>query len=447
MLRTISQSFKVGVEKYLPNAFIFALLLTMIVLAMGMIMTGESFFGMVEHWYNGFWGFLAFTTQMILIIITGYALVKAPLVQKWVQKGATIPKTQKSAIIITMIVAAVGGYLSWGLGFVLGTLFAMEVARNVQTADFRILIAAAYTATIAILPISITLTAPLLVNTPQHSLEEKIGLIPLTETILSPTMLFVALVGLAAIIFAYIKMMPKSDEVVPFNRNDEIAASLEASPVAVGETPTIADRLDNSKVLNYLIVAIGAIWLFMYFSKSGFNLDLNILNFGFIILGLALHGSPKSYISAITSAMPSAGGIALQFPFYAGIMGMMIGSGLIVMISNGIVAISNEFTFPFFSLLSASIINIFVPSAGGQWQIQGPIMVEAAQTMRIPVSVAINTVSIGDLVTNLLQPFFVLPALGLSGLSLKDIWGYCLVSLIILFVIAVVGVTFIPMIL
>lgn len=126
---------------------------------------------------------------------------------------------------------------------------------------------------------------------------------------------------------------------------------------------------------------------------------------------------------------------------------MMIGSGLIVMISNGIVAISNEFTFPFFSLLSASIVNIFVPSAGGQWQIQGPIMVEAAQTMGIPVSVAINTVSIGDLVTNLLQPFFVLPALGLSGLSLKDIWGYCLVSLIILFVLAVVGVTFIPMIL
>lgn len=143
--------------------------------------------------------------------------------------------------------------------------------------------------------------------------------------------------------------------------------------------------------------------------------------------------------------MPSAGGIALQFPFYAGIMGMMVGSGLVVMISNGIVAISNEFTFPFLSFLSASIVNIFVPSAGGQWQIQGPIMVEAARALGVPVSVAINTVSIGDVVTNLLQPFFVLPALGLSGLSLKDIWGYCLVSLFILFIIAAVGVTFIPL--
>ncbi|MRG84970.1 short-chain fatty acid transporter [Salinibacillus xinjiangensis] len=447
MLRRVSQSFKVGVERFLPNAFIFAIILTLIVMIMGITMTGESLFGMVEHWYSGFWNFLAFTTQMILIIITGYALVKAPIVQKWVQKGAKVPKTQKSAIIITMLVAAVGGFLSWGLGFVLGTLFAIEVAKNVQKADFRILIAAAYTATISILPISITLTAPLLVNTPGHSLEEQIGLIPLTETIFSPIMLFVALVGLVAVIFAYIKMMPKSDEVVPYQmKHDETAAGVETNPSIPVEDPTIADRLDNSKILNYIIVVLGFIWLFIYFSRNGFNLELNILNFGFIILGLALHGSPRSYVKSITNAMPSAGGIVLQFPFYAGIMGMMIGSGLIVIISNSIVAISNEFTFPFLSFLSASIVNIFVPSAGGQWQIQGPIMINAIQQMGISPSVAVNTVSIGDVVTNLLQPFFVLPALGLSGLGLKDIWGYCLVSLVILFVIGAVGVTFIPMI-
>ncbi|AST91050.1 hypothetical protein BC6307_07035 [Sutcliffiella cohnii] len=96
-------------------------------------------------------------------------------------------------------------------------------------------------------------------------------------------------------------------------------------------------------------------------------------------------------------------------------------------------------------LVQASIVNVFVPSAGGQWQVQGPIMIDAAQTLGIPVSVAINSVSIGDIVTNLMQPFFVLPALGLSGLSLKDIWGYCLVSMIILFIISTIGVTFIPM--
>ncbi|MBN6886091.1 short-chain fatty acids transporter [Cytobacillus horneckiae] len=445
MLYQISQRFKLGVERFLPNPFIFALILTIITLLAGIILTNESLFSMIEHWYGGFWDFLGFSMQMILIIITGYALVQAPIVQKWVQKGASIPKNQKSAIIITMIVAAVSGFISWGLGFILGTLFAIEVAKKVRSADFRILIAAAYTSTISILPISITLTAPILVNTPGHSLEDKMGLIPLTETIFSPTMLFMAFIGFASMLFIYIRMMPKKEDIIPIQLNNETAATLETNQTTIAK-PSIADRLDNNKIINYIVVSIGMIWIVSYFYHNGFNLDLNILNFTFIILGLILHGSPKSYVNAITKGMPSASGIALQFPFYAGIMGMMAGSGLVYIIANGVVSISNEFTFPFFSYASSIFISIFVPSAGGQWQLQGPIMVEAAQALGVSLTVPVNTYSIGDLVANLIQPFFVLPALGLSGLSLKDIWGYCLVSLIVLFIIGTIAVTFIPII-
>ncbi|WP_216828613.1 short-chain fatty acid transporter [Alkalihalobacterium elongatum] len=447
MLRSISQRFNVAVENYLPNAFIFAIVLTFVTLIFGMTAGGQSFFQMIEHWYGGFWNFLAFTTQMLLILITGYALTQAPLVKKWMTKLAKIPKTQTSALTITILVAAVAGYLSWGLGFVLGTLFAMEVARNVQTADYRILIAAAYTGTVAILPASITVTAPLLVNTPGHSLEEQIGLIPLTETIFSPVLLIVALVSVIVTLWAYRKMAPKKEDVRPFTefQNKEIAATAEINPEPPSKK-TFASILENSKALSYILVAMGLTWIIMYFSNNGFNLELNIINFIFLMIGLALHGSPKSYINAITKGMPSAAGIALQFPFYAGIMGMMVGAGLITLISQWFVSISNEFTFPLFSLISAGIVNIFVPSAGGQWQIQGPIMVQAVQEMGIPISVAINTVTIGDLLTNLLQPFFVLPALGLAGLSLRDIWGYCLVSMFLLFIVAALGVTFIPLI-
>ncbi|MCM3087516.1 TIGR00366 family protein [Bhargavaea ginsengi] len=440
MLRAVSQRFKVGVENYLPNAFIFAILLTFLTLILGMTVTQQSLFEMTGHWYGGFWNFLAFTTQMILILITGYALVKAPPVEKLLIRMASIPKNQKSAVLITILVAAAAGYLSWGLGFVLGTLFAIEVAKNVKTADFRLLIAAAYTGTVAILPASITVTAPLLVNTPGHSLEGEIGLIPLTETIFSPTLLLTAFLGLLVIMYAYLKMMPKPDEVVPFEGESEQFKKPEKVKAV-----TLAEKMDNSRLINYILVALGVIWLFQYFSQNGFNLELNILNFFFIILGLALHGTPMSYINAITSGMPSASGILLQFPFYAGIMGMMAGSGLISVITEGLVAISNEYTFPFLSFLSAAIVNVFVPSAGGQWQIQGPIMVEAAQQLGISVSSAVNTVTIGDLVTNLMQPFFVLPALGLSGLGLKDIWGYCLVSMILLFVLSGVIVTVAPL--
>lgn len=440
MLRAISQRFKVGVENYLPNAFIFALLLTFITLVMGMTVTNQSFLEMTTHWYSGFWNFLAFTTQMILILVTGYALVKAPPVEKLLVKVASVPKTQKSAVVITILLAAAAGYISWGLGFVFGTLFAMEVAKNLRTADFRLLIAAAYTGTIAILPMSITITAPLLVNTPGHSLEEKIGLISLSETLFSPTLILTGLIGLAVVLFAYVKMMPKAEDVVPFNGEaPEFATPLKIKP------KTIAEKMDNSKIINYILVALGVVWLVQYFTANGFNLELNILNFFFIILGLALHGTPIRYINAITSGMAPAAGILIQFPFYAGIMGMMVGSGLITVISNGFVAISNEYTFPLLSFLSAAIVNVFVPSAGGQWQIQGPIMVEAAQQLGLSAAVAVNTVTIGDVVTNLLQPFFVLPALGLSGLSLKDIWGYCLVSLILLLVVASVVVTVAPL--
>lgn len=442
MLRKISQRFNVGVENYLPNAFIFAILLTFLTMILGMTVTNQSLTDMTTHWYNGFWNFLAFTTQMILILITGYALVKAPPVQKLLVRMASVPKTQKSALITTILVAAAAGYLSWGLGFVLGTLFAIEVAKNVKTADFRILIAAAYTGTIAILPASITVTAPLLVNTPGHSLEAEIGLIPLSQTIFSPTLLLTAFIGLAVVLVAYIKMMPKPDEVIPFEKDVDVFVVEKYE-----KAKTVAEKLDRSKIINYVLVAMGTLWLGQYVVLNGFNLELNILNFFFIILGLALHGTPVSYVNAITAGMPSASGILLQFPFYAGIMGMMVGSGLIIVISQSFVSISNEYTFPLLSLLSAAVVNVFVPSAGGQWQIQGPIMLEASRAYNIPIATVINTVTIGDLVTNLMQPFFVLPALGLSGLSLKDIWGYCLVSMVLLIIVSGIIVTVIPLIL
>ncbi len=442
MLRSISQRFNVGVEKYLPDAFIFAIILTFITYIMGIVLAGQTPLAMIEHWYSGFWNFLAFTTQMLMILVTGYCLVEAPVVKKIVNRLASLPKTQGSALSLTMLVAGIGGYISWGLGFILGTLFAMEVARNVQKADYRILIAAAYTATIAILPASITVTAPLLVNTPGHSLEESIGLISLNQTIFGPMLLFVALVSFVLVIWAFRAMMPKENEVIPFRHSGEIAASTEA-PVREVST-TLAGKLENSRVINTILVVMGFTWIIMYFYKNGFNLELNILNFIFLFLGLALHGSPISYIRSITKAMPSASGISLQFPFYAGIMGMMAGSGLIAIIANWFVSISNEHTFPLFSLISACIVNIFVPSAGGQWQIQGPVMVEAAKALNLTPAIAVNTVTIGDLVTNLLQPFFVLPALGLSGLSLKDIWGYCMVAMFIIFFVAAIGVTFLP---
>lgn len=333
-----------------------------------------------------------------------------------------------------MIVSAVLGIISWGLGFVGGTIIAIEVAKRTKVADFRLLVASSYSAIIATQPMSIALTAPLLVNTPGHTLEDKIGLIPVTQTIFSPTMLTISILGFIGVYLGFILLAPDREHVVPFSdtrpsEDDTLHKDRKNS------TQNTAERIDNSVIINTLIVILGLTAIVLYFISNGFNLELNIMNFVFLILGIALHGSPAKYAKCITDGIPAAAGIVLQFPFYAGIIGIMAGSGLIVIIGQWFASFSTEATFPLFTYFAAMIVNIFVPSAGGQWQVQGPVMIEAIQGMDISPATVVNAVSVGDMTTNLLQPFFVLPTLGLSKLGLKDIWGYCMTAMLILMVI------------
>lgn len=432
-MRALSRSLNLLVEKYLPNAFLFALILTILTLILGMTLGSQSLPEMAEHWYGGFWGFLEFGMQMVVVLVTGYALAKAPLVNRLLTRLSGIPKTQLAALIMTMIVSAAFGIISWGLGFVGGTLVAIEIARRVKVADFRLLVAASYTAVIATQPVSLALTAPLLVNTPGHSLEAEIGLIPVTETLYSPTMISAAVFGFIGVLVAFILMAPKSKDVVPFSGPNDSQEAVSSTPASGDQT--VADRINNSRIINYLIVILGLIGIITYFVAQGFNLELNIINFIFLIVGIALHGSPAKYAKCITDGIPAASGIVLQFPFYAGIIGMMGGAGLIVLIGEWFASISTDATFPLFAYISAMIVNIFVPSAGGQWQVQGPVLIEAIGTMNVSAATVVNAVSVGDMTTNLLQPFFVLASLGLSGLGLKDIWGYCMTAMVVLMVI------------
>lgn len=441
-MRALSRSLNRLVERYLPSAFLFALILTVITVVLGMTLGGQSLLEMSEHWYGGFWNFLEFGMQMVVVLVTGYALAKAPLVNRFLHRLAGIPKTQLAALVMTMCVSAGLGFVSWGLGFVGGTLIAIEVARRVKAADFRLLVAASYAAVIASQPVSLALTAPLLVNTPGHSLEAEIGLIPVTDTLFSPTMISAAVFGFIGVLVTFIFMAPKSADVVPFSAT----TSADEAPAAEApsETRTVAGRINDSKIINYLIVVLGLVGITTYFIAQGFNLELNIINFIFLIVGIALHGSPEKYAKCITDGIPATSGIVLQFPFYAGIIGMMGGAGLIVLIGEWFASISTEATFPLFAYISAMIVNIFVPSAGGQWQIQGPVMIEALSSMNVSAATVVNAVSVGDMTTNLLQPFFVLPALGLSGLGLKDIWGYCMTAMVVLMVICSVIFLLVP---
>ncbi len=194
--------------------------------------------------------------------------------------------------------------------------------------------------------------------------------------------------------------------------------------------PTLAERIDHSYIINMIFAALGVFYLFMHFSGKGLDLNLNIVIFIFFIAGIILHGKPINYVNAVNVAIKSAGGIALQFPLYGGIMGIMIGTGLAKVIAGWFVAISVPQTFYMLQFWGAGVINMFVPSGGGQWAVQGPITVEAAKMMNIDTVKSAMMVAWGDQWTNMIQPFWALPLLGLAGLSAKDIMGYTTMTLL-----------------
>jgi short-chain fatty acids transporter len=206
----------------------------------------------------------------------------------------------------------------------------------------------------------------------------------------------------------------------------------------------IADKIENSWIISTIIGIGGMIYLVYYFATKGFELNLDIVNFAFLFLGILFQRTPINYVRAVSEGAKACAGIIVQFPFYAGIMGMMAKSGLVGVIAGWFVAISGPLTYPVFTFLSAGLVNIFVPSGGGQWAVQGPIMVEAAKVLNLSIPKTIMAVAYGDQWTNMLQPFWALPLLGITRLKAREIVGYTMVVMILTGILICLGVAFLP---
>lgn len=426
----------------MPDPFLFAVILTFIVLVLGIIFTGQGPLAMVLHWSGGFWNLLEFSMQMVLILVTGSAMAQAPVFKKLLKSIAIAAKTPGRAIIITTFVATAASFLNWGFGLVIGALLAKEMARQVKGVDYRLLIASAYSGFV-VWHGGLAGSIPLKVATLEGLSEATAGAlteaIPTSETIFSPMNLFIFLVILVIMPFINKAMHPEKEERVLV---DPKLLEEEIETEASYATP--ADKMENSKILWGLLVVMGFSFIVYYFAINGFSLGLNIVNFTFMFVGILLHGTLRRYIDAVIEAAKGASGIILQFPFYAGIMGMMVGTNaagvsLAGVISNGFVNMANVTTFPLFTFLSAGIVNFFVPSGGGQWAVQAPIMMPAGKALGVPAAKTAMAIAWGDAWTNMIQPFWALPVLGIAGLGAKDIMGYCLVILIFSGIVATAG--------
>ncbi|RDU37024.1 short-chain fatty acid transporter [Neobacillus piezotolerans] len=426
-MRMLVSFFNRIMQRYLPDPFLFVVILTFVVFGLGLIFTDNGPYQMVQHWGTGFWSLLAFSMQMVLVLVTGHVLASSHIFKKGLGALASTAKSPGQAILIVSLVSMIASLINWGFGLVIGALFAKELARKVKNVDYRLLIASAYSGFV-VWHGGISGSIPLTIATPGHFSEKMIGVIPTDQTIFAAFNLVIVAALLVVLPFVNRIMMPAKDETVTVDpallEEPAYAAAIEAGAM------TPADRLENSRIISFLIGIFGLVFLFYYFITNGFKLNLDIVNFLFLFLGILFHGTPKKFLEAVINAVKGASGIIVQFPFYAGIMGMMTASGLAAVMSKGFVAISNEYTFHFFTFLSAGLVNFFVPSGGGQWAVQAPVMLEAAQAMNVSIPKTAMAVAWGDAWTNLIQPFWALPALAIAGLKAKDIMGYCVLTLI-----------------
>lgn len=471
---------KATVERYLPEAFLFAILLTFLAFILAFFaVTPQS--GYPTHaknlllvgWYGGFWSLLGFAMQMTLILMTGHALAQADIVDRLLSWIAKLPSSEKGAAALVPVVAAMSSFIHWGLGLIVGAIFARKVAENIRGIDFPIIVAGAYSGFL-VFHGGFSASIPLLLNTEGNFLIEA-GI--LNSTISTGATIFttanLVLVFLMTFVFLpgmFVLMYPKDDgkktpidpaKLEAVSDGGEVPtdeANSSATALQTAQELTYADKLEQSRLIALAIGIGGLLTVGIYYAvpllKQGVmpwnNLNLNIVNFLFLFLGLILHRTPGAYIEAMKDAVENVWGIVLQFPFYAGIMGIMgyapEGSiNLATQIAQGMVMMSPDGALPAIAFLTGGIVNLFVPSGGGEWSVIGETMIKAAKASDASIARISMAVAWGDAWTNMLQPFWAIPLLAISGLSVRDIMGYCVMILVGSGLFLIIGLTFLPM--
>lgn len=429
VLGTLMRPLNTLVERFIPSALVFAIVLTFIVAVLALIFTDAGPVTVVEEWGMGLAGLLAFMTQMALVLLLGYILANTRPVRKLLIRLARVPKTAMQAYLFVFLIAALGSLITWGLGLVAGALLAREVAyefrRREQLVHFPMLVAAAFSGFV-MWHMGYSASGPLLAATPDSFVADQLGEpLAITETIFTTWNLLAVLATILLVGLALFLIAPRNAKaIVPLTVD---AREKEVEVDEAVETP--ADRVDASRIPTLLTGLMLVAYLVIHFSGGG-SLTLDIVNWSFLTLIMLLVRNPFELIALTKKAASNVGEILLQFPLYAGILGIMGGTGLITIISEAFVAISTPQTFALFAFFSAGLVNFFVPSGGGQIAVQAPILLEAADSLGTDPAVAIMAVAYGDQWTNMIQPFWALPLLAIAGLKMRDILGYTTITLI-----------------
>ncbi|WP_137927439.1 TIGR00366 family protein [Cupriavidus sp. 2SB] len=415
-------------RRYLPDPFVFAIGLTLLSMLMAMLVEGQGPSAVILNWGKGFWNLLSFTTQMAVILAMGYVLATAPLVDRFLNSIVARVATPRGAIIVATLVGGIGSYLNWGFGLVVGGIIARKLAVKVKGVHYPLIIASAYSG-FTMYGLGLSASIPVLISTPGHPMEKLMGVIALKDTIFSAPMLLTSLAVIITLPLLNAMLHPRdAKDVVEIREENMASEGASGGGHSMGIENTLATRMNNSRLLSLVIGLCGMAYAVLYFVQGG-TLDLNLINFLILFIGVLLLGTPANYVARLNEGIKTISGIILQYPFYAGIMAVMAGSGLVDTISRAFVEIATPQTLPFWGLLSSFVINFFAPSGGGHWVIQGPFMIDAAKAIGSSVAQTSMSVMLGNAWNDLVQPFWILPALALSKLKLKDVMGYTVIMM------------------
>ena len=456
-------------EYAMPDPYVFAVLLTLLTSVLALSFAPHrGIDDVLGAWYKGIFDILAFALQMILILVTGYALASSPPIQRALRRVSEIPQTPRAAVTLTFLISALASWLNWGFGLVVAGLLAREIARRMRI-DFGWLVAAAYSGFL-VWASGLSSSIALAQATPGSKLNIVQSItgtvLPLSQTIFTRFNLVPVILLVIVVPFILVSLEPKGDDVVTGdvsrlenNRdapdatvlrqaqddNPERPLVLSSKALSKGQVDSLAFKLDNAWILNLAIALSGASYLILTWVHSGFSLDINSVIFIFFILGLLLHWTPTNYVRAIDGAARVTGPLLVQYPLYGGIMGMMTTTGLAGVISQWFLTFSTAATLPFWNYISSIIISLFVPSGGGHWAVQGPFAVPAAAKLGASQAATAMAVAVGEEVANMIQPFWALPVLAIAGVGLRRVMAFtAIVFFVALVVFGVSMLTLVP---
>ena len=424
----------------MPEALIIVWFLTFVTLVLALTVGEASPGKAVQAWNQGFWELLKPSMQICVMLITGYVVARAPILQKAWELLSRLPSPDKpaQAILLLSVFSMVTACIHWGLSLMGSSMLAVFLARRIPTVNYRLLVASAYLGLGCTWHAGLTGTAPLWANTPDNPVQKIVPeLIPQSQTIFTAFNIVLLLIVIVAVAVLMYKLHPRGAAAHQPNAEQREAYNAFAKP----EKPrdgSFSSRLLWWPGFNVAVVIMGVLALY-YQARGAANISalftFDNTNFIFLILGIGLQFRPLFFVKAVEEAGRAVWAIIIQFPFYAGIFGLLSHTGLGESLTRFFVAIGSAASFPLITYWYSGVLNYFVPSGASEWLITSPYLVPAARNLGVPMPRLILAYSWGNMMTDMIQPFFALPMLAVAKLQFREIAGYLMLVFVLYFII------------